>query len=176
MEKKENKVHSPSVAGIVQVALMAAIIFVTTYVIEIPVGTKAVLHIGDSMVFTGVVMLGKRKATIASAIGMGLFDLLSPYAIWSPFTFVIKGVMAYIAASIAYRKDYNGESLINNVFAFVIAGVWMIAGYYLAGGIIYGSLITALGDIFGNVIQVAAGIIIALPIIKALRITKFKIK
>jgi uncharacterized membrane protein len=174
MERRENKERNIGVIDIVQVALMAAMIFVTTYVIEIPVGTKAVLHIGDTMVFAGAVILGKKKAALASAIGMGLFDLLSPYAVWAPFTFIIKGVMAYIAGSVAFRKGYEGKNTINNIFGFLLAGFWMITGYYFAGGIIYKSLIIALGDVTGNVIQVAAGIVLAIPLIAALKNAKIR--
>lgn len=171
MEKSQTKSRIKTV-DIVQVALMAAIAFVVTYVIEIPVGTKAVLHLGDTIVFAGAILLGKKKAALAAALGMGLFDLLSPYAIWAPFTFVIKGVMAYIAASIAFRNGYNGENLFNNILGFIIAGLWMILGYYIAGGIIYGSFITAIGDIPGNIIQVAAGIVVSIPLIKSLKRAK----
>lgn len=176
MERRESESRGLNVTDIVQVALMAAMVFVTTYVIEIPVGTKAVLHIGDTMVFAGAIILRKKKAALASAIGMGLFDLLSPYAVWAPFTFVIKGAMAYIAGSIAYRKDYAGNSLINNIFGFILAGIWMIIGYFFAGGIIYKSLIVALGDVTGNIIQVAAGIVLAVPLIAALKKAKIRTK
>jgi uncharacterized membrane protein len=174
MERRESKTKSLSVIDIVQVALMAAMVFVTTYIIEIPVGTKAVLHIGDTMVFAGAIILGKKKAALAAAIGMGLFDLLSPYAVWAPFTFVIKGVMAYIAGAIAYRKDYEGKNLANNILAFIAAGLWMILGYYFSGGIIYRSLIVALGDVVGNIIQVAAGVVLAIPLIAALKNAKLR--
>jgi uncharacterized membrane protein len=171
MEKSQIKSRIKTV-DIVQVALMAAMAFVVTYVIEIPVGTKAVLHLGDTIVFAGAILLGKKKAALAAALGMGLFDLLSPYAIWAPFTFVIKGVMAYIAASIAFRNGYNGDKFLNNILGFIIAGLWMILGYYIAGGIIYGSFTVALGDIPGNIIQVTAGIVVSIPLIKALKRAK----
>ena len=47
--------------------------------------------------------------------------------IWAPFTIVIKAVMAIIAASIALRKDYEGEKVWNNALAFIVAGLWMTA-------------------------------------------------
>jgi uncharacterized membrane protein len=176
MERRENKVKNLNVIDIVQVALMAAMVFVTTYVIEIPVGTKAVLHIGDTMVFAGAIILGNKKAALASAIGMGLFDLLSPYAVWAPFTFIIKGVMAYIASSIAYRKNYEGNNPVNNIFGFIIAGIWMIAGYFFAGAIIYHNFAQAFLDIQWNVLQVVAGIVLAIPLIAALKKAKIKVK
>lgn len=132
------------------------------------------------MVFLAAVLLGKKKAALASAIGMALFDLVHGYLSWAPFTFVIKGVMAYIAAIIAFRREYNGENFLNNIFAFIISGIWMIGAYYIGGAIILTflsqeketfsqSLILALKDVPTNILQVAAGIIIALPLIGALR-------
>lgn len=173
MERRANKTNIRAL-DIVQVALMAAMAFVVTYVIEIPVGTKAVLHLGDTIVFAGAILLGKKKAALAAAIGMGLFDLLSPYAVWAPFTFVIKGLMAYIAGAIAFRKGYEGKNVVNNIFAFIVAGIFMIVGYYFAGGVIYKSLVVAIGDIPGNILQVAAGLVLSLPLIKALRNVKLR--
>jgi uncharacterized membrane protein len=169
MERGENRFVAISTIDFVQIALIAAITFAVTYVIQIPVGTKGVLHVGDAIVFTGAILLGKKKGAVAAALGMALFDASTPYIIWAPFTFVIKGLMAYIAGSIAFRNGYNGDKLINNIFAFIAGGIWMVAGYYLAGGIIYGSLVTAIGDIPWNILQVAAGIIISLPLVKALK-------
>lgn len=171
MEERQTKKDIKAI-DIVQVALMAALAFVVTFVIEIPVGTKAVLHLGDTIVFAGAILLGKRKAALAAAIGMSMFDIYTSYAVWAPFTFVIKGVMAYIAASIAYRKGYNGNNVLNNIMGFIFAGLWMILGYFIAGRFIYGSFAIALGDIPGNIIQVVAGIVVALPLIKALKKSK----
>lgn len=171
MKERQSK-KNISANDIVQVALMAAMAFVVTYVVQIPVGTKAVLHLGDTIVFTGAVLLGKKKAAFAAAIGMGLFDIYSSYAVWAPFTFIIKGLMAYIAGYIAYRSDYNGDKTLNNIIGFIIAGLWMILGYFIAGRFIYGSFAVAIGDIPGNILQVAGGIVVALPLIKALKKSK----
>lgn len=159
----------------VQIALMAAIVYVATAMINVPVGLgyKGVVHLGDSMVFLAAVLLGKKKAALAAAIGMSLFDLLSPYSIWAPYTFVIKGVMGYIAAVIAYRSSYKGENVINNIFGFIIAGIWMIGAYYLAGVFIEHfytnvplnqALIIESTHVPGNIAQVVVGILIAVPI------------
>lgn len=165
---------------IVQVALMAAMTYIATAVINIPSGVivKGVVHLGDSMVFLAAILLGKKKGFLSAAIGMCMFDLLSPYVIWAPFTFVIKGMMAYIAASIAYRKGYKGSSSWNNVLAFALGGIWMIAAYYAAGVIIMHfvmnvalgqAIILTAAEIPGNVTQVVAGIILALPLGKILK-------
>lgn len=169
-----------TVLDMVQVSLMAAIIYISTAVINVP-SHMGVIHLGDSMVFVAAVILGKKKGAAAAAVGMCLFDLLSPYAIWAPFTFVIKGTMAFIAGSIAYRKEYEGNGIWNNALGFVLGGIWMIGAYYLAGVLLLHfyfnnplnqSFITSLADIPGNVTQVIFGIVIALPLSKLLKKSK----
>lgn len=175
MESKKATLNSVKVQDMVQIALMAAMTYVATAVINIPSGVivKGVVHLGDSMVFLAAILLGGRKAFLASAVGMCLFDLLSPYAIWAPFTFVIKGVMAYIAATIAYRSNYKGDNMLNNVLAFTLGGIWMIAAYYGAGVILMHfttsvsfnqAFILAAAEIPGNIAQVAVGMAIAIPL------------
>lgn len=165
--------------SLVQIALMAALTYIATAAISIPVGDNAVLHLGDALVFLSAILLGKKKGAIAAALGMTFFDLFSPYYVWAPFTFIIKGSMAYIAGMIAYRGTYEGNSPINNLFAFIIAGIAMIAGYFLAGGLlnhfVYGlptigeGLIVALKDIPANILQVVGGIALGLPLAMPLK-------
>lgn len=168
------KQRDVTIQGIIQIALMAAITFVMTSIIHIP-SFMGVVHLGDSMIFVGAILLGRRKGAISAAIGMALFDLLNGYTIWAPFTFIIKGVMGFIAGSIAYRKSYNGSNSINNLFAFLVSGIFMIAAYYFFGALIakfflfkeatlsYAFIIAA-KDIPGNIAQAATGIIIGLPL------------
>ena len=174
----ENRATSIKTIDIVQISLMAAITFIATQVIHVPT-FMGVLHLGDSMIFLSAILFGRKKSAVASAVGMCLFDLINGYILWAPFTFVIKGVMGYIAGTIAYRKDYNGNSFKNNIFAFVVAGIWMIAAYYLGGAIILTfiskefalkqAFIVALKDIPTNILQVVGGIVLALPLISALK-------
>ena len=174
----ENRISSIKTIDIVQISLMAAITFIAASVIHIPT-FMGVLHLGDSMIFLSAILFGRRKAAISSAVGMCLFDLISGYTMWAPFTLIIKGVMGYIAGTIAYRKNYDGNNFKNNIFAFVVAGIWMIVAYYLGGAIILTfiskefalkqALIVSLKDIPTNIFQVVGGIALALPLITALK-------
>ena len=163
---------------LVQISLMAAIIFVAAYMIHIPTA-GGVVHLGDCMVFVAAVILGKKRGAYASAIGMALFDILSGYAIWAPFTFIIKGIMAYIAGIIVDRRKNIGFKA--QLPAFLAAGIFMVPAYYLAQVLIVALLtgelglsaafIYALKDVPTNIFQVGAGIVIALPLLKALEKT-----
>lgn len=182
MEQKRLYFSSLKLQDMVQVSLMAALTYIATAVINIPSGVifKGVVHLGDSMVFLAAILLGRKKGFLSAAIGMCLFDILSPYAIWAPFTFFIKGIMAYIAASIAYRNECNGNNFWNNILAFIVASIWMISAYYVAG-ILLMHFVTNIGfsqafamaaaGIPGNIAQTVAGMAIALPLGKILNRT-----
>jgi len=180
IEQKKLVLNNLKVRDMVQVSLMAAIVYIFTAIINIPTGGmfKGVVHLGDSMVLLGAILLGKRKGFFSAAVGMCLFDVLSPYAIWAPFTFFIKGIMAWIAAAIAYRKGNNGEKFGNNVFAFIIACIWMILAYYVAGALmmhfianidLVKAFVLSTAEIPGNIAQSLVGIAIALPLSKILK-------
>lgn len=178
---------SSSTVSLVQMGLMIAITCVATMVIKVPtlfgVGYD---HLGDSMVFLGAILFGKKKGAITAAIGMSLADLLLGYAYYIPFTFVIKGIMAYIAASIAYRRGYKGNNMLNNILGFILGGAWMVFGYFLAKIVVVQyivikadsfnkALLIALAGIQGNIGQVTVGMLIAIPLVKALK-SRLKIK
>ena len=100
---------------------------------------------------------------------MGLFDLLSAWAIWAPFTFVIRGVMGYIIGVISWGDNKKGNSIIRNIVAIVISGIWMLAGYYIAEVILYGNWASPVASIPGNITQLVVGLIISVPLTKALK-------
>ncbi|AWI04671.1 ECF transporter S component [Clostridium drakei] len=182
-----NKTNSLSTVSLVQMALMIAIICVSTMVIKVPtlfgVGYD---HLGDSMVFLGEFLFEKKKGVITAAVGMSLADFLLGYAYYVPFTFVIKAIMAYIAASIAYRGNYRGKNMLNNLFGFIVGGAWMVFGYFLTKIVIVQYIVVkassfnqalaiALAGIQSNIGQVTLGMIIAIPLAKALQ-SKVKIE
>lgn len=52
------------------------------------------------MVFLSVIVLGNKKGTVSSGLGMFLVDALGRYYFFAPFTLVITYGMAYIAGII----------------------------------------------------------------------------
>lgn len=158
-------------------SLMTALVFLAGSVIKIPT-IGGFVHVGDCMVFLSVIILGKNRAAISSALGMFLVDVLAGYYIWAPFTFVIKFIMAYITGTIIEKLEDKNDFIIKfkmkYIVAFIAGGIFMIAGYFLAGGIIAAfftgnvglvqGLIVASKDIIGNIIQVVTGIVLAVPL------------
>ncbi len=88
--------------------------------------------------------------------------------------------MAFIAGTIIYKNKDKQENLSIKLLGFIIAGIWMVTAYYLAGTIITRfimlesatlsqALLIALKDIPSNIAQAVVGIVIALPLGKALK-------
>lgn len=166
--------------SLVQIALLAALTFVATFIIKIPSpsGTGYV-NLGDAMVFVSAILLGGKRGALAAGLGGFLSDAIGGYPVYAPFTFVIKAVMALIVGLIAYRANSQGRNPINNTFAFIAAGVWEVIAYFGAGILIYAltissvintAIIQSIADIPGNIVQASVGVVIAVPL--ALLLTK----
>ena len=91
---------SEKTRGLTMTAVMAALIFAATYAIRIPNPmTGGYSHMGDCMIFLGVLVLGRRHGAFAAAIGAALSDLLAGAAVWVFPTFCIQFIMAFIMGS-----------------------------------------------------------------------------
>ena len=156
----------------VETGLLTALVFVATLFIHIPLPISAsggLVHTGTAMLFVVAIVFGKEKGAIAGAIGMAIFDLSSGWALWAPFTFVVRGIMGYMVGYITWSKNREGNNFLINVLAVILSGAWMIGGYYITEGILYGNWISPMMSIPGNIAQIAIGLILGLPIAKILK-------
>ena len=128
-------------------------------------GAGGLIHLGDVPLLIGAMIYGKRTGAIAGALGMGLFDLLSGWAIWAPCTIITCGMMGFVVGMICEKK----EKMVYKVLAVGVALVIKLCGYYVFESVILGNgLAAALKSIPGNVIQVSVAAVIVLMIIKPL--------
>lgn len=159
---------------LVLTGLMAALVMAATSFFRIPVpATNGYVHLGDAFVFLSVMILGRRNGTIAAATGSGLADLLGGYAHWVPWTFAIKGLMAFAFGTIlivinnrngnagSSEKETQRSTGLLTASAMALSSLIMIAGYFTAQRIIYGNLAAPLAALPGNIAQAAAGVLIA---------------
>ena len=146
-------------------AMFIALTFVATWLINIRlplVGSGGLIHLGNVPLFIGGMLFGRKTGAIAGAFGMALFDLMSGWTAWAPFTFVIVGAMGYVIGWIAEKQPFK-HPMANNVLSVILAIVIKITGYYFAEVILYGNWIAPLGSIPGNIIQVGfAGLVVIL--------------
>ena len=155
---------------IVVTSLMMGLVIVCTMFIRIPIPlTTGYVHLGDAMIYLSVLILGWRYASIAAAFGSVLGDLLSGFAMWAPWTFVIKGLMALITGLILLElnKSKKFTPATRNIIAMVPGGILMVIGYFVAEGVMYGSWIAPWIGVPWSIGQFVAGIIIAILLSKA---------
>ena len=164
MRNDDNKVYTLVLTGVFTALVMAATSF-----FKVPVAaTNGYVHMGDAMVFLAVAVLGRKNGTIAGASGSALADLLGGYAHWVPWTFVIKGVMAFVCGTILYAgQDSDGAATsgtkisARSITAMSIGSLIMIAGYFTAHRFIYGTWAAPFAALPGNIIQGVCGVVIA---------------
>lgn len=151
--------------------VFAAMIFVLTYVVKVPVASGYV-HFGDALIYICACFLGAPWALVAGAIGEGLADIIGGYAIYAPATIIVKALIAipFVIASKNSEKIFSLKSALMTI----PAGIITVGGYFVADLIIDKSY--AIIDIPGNVIQAVGSAIIFVVIALAFDATKIKKK
>jgi len=143
--------------------VMAALVFVATLIIRIPVpATGGYINIGDSMIFLSGLLFGPIVGGFAGGVGAALSDLIG-YPEFFFITLVVKGIEGLIAGGLTTGKTPRRDTLI-----IAIAGIEMIAGYFIAESYLYG-LGAALTEFPGNIFQAVFGAVVAIPVSFALR-------
>jgi uncharacterized membrane protein len=145
--------------------VMAALIFVFTWVIRIPVPgmTGGYIHIGDSIIYCASFLLGGFYGAVAAGIGSALADLLAGAYNYIFATLVIKAMMGFVCAVIITKPDFK-----RFVIASITGGAVMVAGYGAYEWLFFGAG-SAAASVPYNLIQWAGGVVIALPLYKALK-------
>lgn len=145
-------------------AVFTAMVFVfTAFVnIKLPLGAGGLIHLGNVPLFICAILFGRKSGAVAGALGMAMFDLISGWTAWAPFTFVIVGLMGYFIGVITEKR----RSLPWYGLSFVVAAVIKVVGYYIAEVLLYGNFVAPILSIPGNLIQIAVASVIVLMVIK----------
>lgn len=145
-----------SVKKMTMAGVMAALVFVMTYVPKVPVPiTGGYVHLGDGAIFLAALLLGPLGIP-AAAIGSGLSDVLGGYMVYAIPTILIKGVVALVA-----WKLWKEGSWLRAALAFVLAEIAMVAGYFAFEAVMFGTA-AAWGAVGPNCIQGIAGVALGL--------------
>lgn len=145
-------------------ALMAALVFIGTFYMKISMpAMNGYIHLGDSMIFLTVCILGKKEGAVAGAIGGALADLLSGFAIWAVPTMIIKALMALIMGTLAERT----KSTYGWTFGCLVSCVFQVAAYTVATAVLFDRA-SAVAMIFGNTVQSLAGFLAAFAVFSVL--------
>ncbi len=155
-------------------ALFVALVAIATMVINIPMAaTQGFINVGDTVVFLSALLMGPKAGFIAGGLGSALADLLLGYAHWAPWTLVIKGVEGLIAGVLGHATyQQEGRASVRVVAVLEISALWMVAGYYLAGGLMVG-FDAALASVPGNLVQGLGSAVLAWPLLQAFAKMRF---
>ena len=155
----------------VTTAMMTAMVMIATTFFKIP-NAMGYIHLGDGFVLLAAIILPKKYACFAGGVGAGLADIYGGYAVWAPWTLVIKIVMVLIVQlffDFLTKRASNGKHIAKiagipfaELFAYVLAVLWTVSGYYIAQGFISGNWAAPIADVPGNVLQAAVGSVIAI--------------
>ncbi len=153
-------------------SMLIALVFVATILLNIKLPITAnggLVHLGTAVLFISSILFGPKKGATAGAIGMGLFDLVGPWVLWAPITFLARGLQGYIVGKVAWSKGRNGSSLALNLIATIVSIPFMLAVYYLGEAIIFKSWIIPAASIPGNIVQNIVGLCVAIPVCVVLK-------
>lgn len=142
-------------------ALFAALACLLTMIIQIPAPTGYV-NLGDCAVLLAGWVLGPLWGGAAAGVGSMLADVLNGWGAYAPATFLIKFVMAVLAAYV-FRAMKGGRG---RIVGAVAAEAIMVAGYFIYESLVLGVGPAAVASVPANLVQgavsVAAGVAAAL--------------
>ena len=153
--------ENQKVRKLVLSALMAALVYVATSIIQIPSPVNGYVNLGDCFVLLSGWLLGPWYGAAAAGIGSMLVDLLSGYGHYVPGTLIIKGLDALVAALI-FRALGRGKTAM--LVSGIVGETIMVLGYFAYASMILGKGLAAAASIPGNIVQGIAGIAIGLAL------------
>lgn len=154
---------------LVLAALMAALTYVATSIVQIPSPMQGYVNLGDCIVLLSGWILGPWWGAAAGGIGSMLVDLLGGYMSFVPGTLIIKFLDAMAAALIV-------KALGRKTYSYVVGGLAgeaiMVAGYFVYEALALQLGMGAAAGVLANVGQGAVGLVIALVLMALLKGSK----
>lgn len=116
---------------IVMNGLMIALVFLVTFFTKIP-GPVGPFNIGDAVIMVTAIIMGRNSGMLAGALGSAAADIAMGYALFSPFTLVVKGLEGYIVGTIAYQGKSEKAGAARMIVGVAVGALVMIAGYFFS--------------------------------------------
>lgn len=146
-----------SVKEIVISALGIALVFLATYLIKVPNGIQGYFNMGDGFILLFASILNPFLAFLVGGLGSALADVAGGYAIYFIPTLLIKGLEAILVSVILMKFGKKSRFI-----AYLIGCIIMVSGYFIVDAFINESWQLSLTGVPANLVQAAAGYVIAL--------------
>ena len=114
-------------------------------------------------------LLGPWYGFAAGGIGSMLADLFLGYGHYAPGTFVIKGLVALVAA-LVYKK--MGRTQVSRIVGGVVSEIVMVLGYFGYASLLLGKGLAAAASIPGNIFQGTVGLVVGVLLVAVLERAK----
>jgi len=138
-------------------SLFIAFVAVATY-LHIPGPSSSYFNLGEVAIYIIALIFGSRAGGIAGGIGSALMDIFLGFALWAPFTFIIKALEGFIVGKLAKEGDLK-----SNIVAIIVGGNIMVAGYAITKGFLI-SWPAVIPEIGIDYAQMIIGALVALPL------------
>jgi uncharacterized membrane protein len=152
-------------------AIFAALVFVVTALIPpitIP-ATSGYFNLGETIIYISALVFGPLIGMSAGGIGASLADAYLGYAQFAPGTLLIKGLEGAIVGFVNRKLQKKIRNITICASVSVIAGgLEMVTGYFIYEQLALGyPFAAALVEVPFNLVQMAVGLIVAVPIMHA---------
>lgn len=148
-----------------KLAMMTALTVTLSLLFIIPIpATKGFVTLCEVGIYASALLFGPSGGFLVGALSGGLIDMISGYPEWAIFSIIIHGLQGFILGYL-YNKYPSKRSL---AIGFLLASVFMIAGYAFATALLFGWP-AGLASIPGNSIQNIFGIAVTVPLYHALQ-------
>lgn len=131
-----------------------ALVVVATLMIRIPNGFQGYVNIGDTLIFAFAIIVDPISAFLIGGVGSALADIAGGYGYYALFTLVVKGLEGVFAYYLFHKLNKAWLS-------YLLAGAWMVLGYFIADIFVNQSVIAAALSVPPNMIQGVASTILA---------------
>lgn len=148
-----------------KLAMMIALTVTLSLLFIIPIpATKGFVTLCEVGIYASALLFGPSGGFLVGALSGGMIDMISGYPEWAIFSIIIHGLQGFILGYL-YNKYPSKKSL---AIGFLLASVFMIAGYAFATALLFGWP-AGLASIPGNSIQNIFGIAVTVPLYHALQ-------
>ncbi len=146
-----------------------------TLVVRIPMPyTNGYFNVGDAVIFLSGLLFNPIYGLIVGGLGSCLADIIGGYPHWAVPTLIIKGCEGLVVGLVfCGLKKIKLNRHIAVILSMLVGGLVMVAGYFVAGGIMggFGSAVLSLG---GNGMQGGISLVIAYVVLVFLSKAKLK--
>ena len=160
------------IRSLCETALFIAIVFLGVFIIKFP-GPFGYAHIGDSMIFLSVLMLGGKRGAIAGGLGAAIADIVSGYTIWAVPTLICKALMAALMGVIIKQHLFGLKGRMLWITAALAGGIAQGFAFVFFWFVLFGKA-AAVAAVPGLTFQTVSGIIIAFVLSEALQKTALR--